>query len=167
MACPNQKRIKAVGRRKGHERDVFHAWMLKDAEFVGDYDIPALKPVNARPQQLEAFSAAMSSRKANPDSFVHFYEDDYRFERLWKNPRAYLPRLSGRAGIIMPDFSTCVDFPRALKIWNSYRNFTLAAWMQSEGLTVVPNVRCEPESDEYSLRPIPKKRLLPSELADA
>ena len=148
--------VKAATRKSHSRRDVFHAWLVEGAEFVGAYDIPALKPVDARPERLVPFSKAMGAARPDPETFVHFYEDDYRFERLWNNPKAYVARLSCFAGVIMPDFSICVDFPEALKIWNTYRNFALASWLQSQGLTVVPNVRNEPGSDEYSLKPVPK-----------
>lgn len=143
------------GRTK-HKRDVFHAWMVRDAYFVGEFDVPALEPVDACPKKLIPFSVAMSHACDDFGAFVHFYEDDFRFERLWNNPRAYLSRLKKFAGVVMPDYSTCVDFPLALKIWNEYRNFALASWMQREGLIVIPNARCEPGSDSWSLEPIPK-----------
>lgn len=45
----------------------------------------------------------------------------------------------------MPDFSTCLDFPVALKAYNTYRNQALGSFLQRSGILCVPNVRCEPE----------------------
>lgn len=147
---------KEDGKRYRHAKDVFHAWMVEGATFVGDYDVPALSAVDACPKRIIAFSDAMDAAGSDSAAFVHFFEDDFRFERLWNNPRAYFKRLSECGGVLMPDFSTCVDFPRAMKIWNTYRNFTIASWLQREGITVVPVLCCEPGSDEYSLAPIEK-----------
>ncbi|MEI8083290.1 MAG: DUF4417 domain-containing protein, partial [Actinomycetes bacterium] len=35
-----------------------------------------------------------------------FYEDDYRFNRLWNDPERYIRRLARFAGVVSPDFST-------------------------------------------------------------
>ena len=147
---------KTDGMRCRHAKDVFHAWMVEGAAFMGDYDIPLISAVDACPERIVAFSDAMDAAKPDLAAFVHFFEDDFRFERLWNNPKVYLARLSSYGGVFMPDFSTCVDFPRAMKIWNTYRNFTIASWLQRESITVVPVLRCEPGSDEYSLAPIEK-----------
>lgn len=120
-----------------HKRDVFHAWMLEGLDFSRPWDMPVLVP----------FSVAMHERWRDFDCFVHFYEDDFRFERVWNDPHKYLPKLSKFEGVIMPDFSTCIDFPRPLKMWNCYRNQTLGAWWQEQGLTVIPNARQQPECD--------------------
>ena len=111
-----------------HKRDVFHAWMLERLGFSRPWDMPVLAPVEAHPTALVPFSVAMHERWRDFDCFVHFYEDDFRFERVWNDPHKYLPKLSKFEGVIMPDFSTCIDFPRPLKMWNCYRNQTLGAW---------------------------------------
>lgn len=130
-----------------HKRDVFHAWMLGGLDFSRPWDMPMLTPVEAHPTALVPFSVAMHERWCDFDCFVHFYEDDFRFERVWNDPHKYLPKLSKFEGVIMPDFSTCIDFPRPLKMWNCYRNQTLGAWWQEQGLTVIPNARHQPECD--------------------
>ena len=78
------------------------------------------------------------------DAFVDFYLDDYQFERFWNDPFRYLGRLKLFAGVIEPDFSTCLDFPVALKAYSVYRNQALGSFLQRNGILCVPNVRCEP-----------------------
>lgn len=130
-----------------HQRDLFHAWMLKDLDFSRPWEMPRLKATHAHPKALVPFSVAMSRDWVDFDCFVHFYEDDFRFERIWNDPKKYLPKLAKFDGVIMPDFSTCIDFPRPLKLWNAYRNQLLGAWLQSEKLSVIPNARYQPDCD--------------------
>ena len=127
-----------------HHRDVFHAWMLSGIEFSPKWEMPIVARCDAHPLRLIPFSEAMENKCEESDAFVHFFEDDFRFERLWNNPRRYLSRLRQFAGVIMPDFSYAMDFPMPLKMWAAYRNRLLAAWMQHEGLTVIPSARAQP-----------------------
>ena len=135
---------RAAPRRLRHHRDVFHAWMLADVEFSPVWEMPVVQRCDARPARLVPFSQAMDEGCADLGAFVHFFEDDFRFERFWSDPRKYLPRLSRFAGVVMPDFSVATDFPAPLKMWAAYRNQLLAAWMQREGLAVVPAARAQP-----------------------
>lgn len=121
--------------------------MLEGLSFSEPWDMPELAPVDARPERFVPFSVAMAEGWSDFGCFVHFFEDDFRFERVWNDPRKYLPRLRKFSGVVMPDFSTCVDFPRPHKMRNAYRNQLLAAWWQREGLTVLPNARNQPGCD--------------------
>lgn len=114
-----------------------------------------MQPCEEIPTSLIAFSDAVSSRCSNRRGFVHFYEDDANIERFWSNPRRYLPKLSQYDGVISPDYSVCYDFPNALKVNNTYRNLASGAWLQSQRLQVIPNVRCEPSNTRWSLPSLP------------
>ena len=149
---PNDKSAKLSHSEKGkkrltHKRDVFHAWMLDELDFSRPWDMPKLAAVDAHPKALVPFSVAMEDKFQDYECFVHFFEDDFRFERVWNDPRKYLSKLSKFDGVVMPDFSTCIDFPRPLKMWNAYRNQLLGAWFQKQGLTTLPNARHQPGCD--------------------
>ena len=136
-------------------KDVFRAFMVEGASFAGAFDFPVLAPVHVRITRAVSFPEAMSSSADLSDVYVHFYTDDFRFERIWNSPSKYLPRLKTAAGVIEPDFSTCPNFPEALKVYNGYRNRACAYWLQRNGITVVPNVRCDVESSVYALAGLP------------
>ena len=72
-------------------KDVFHAFLVKNAQFDTELEIPCIKPESSIPQKLIPFSKAVGGTDYN--CFVHFYEDDANFERLWNNPQKYLPVL--------------------------------------------------------------------------
>ena len=124
--------------RKGC-KDVFHAFMVRNATYEGDLEIPCIAPETAIPTKLISFSKAISG--TDFDAWVHFYEDDASFERLWNQPFKYLPILKRYKGVIAPDFSLYRDMPLVMQYWNIYRSHAVAVWLQSEGVPVIANVR--------------------------
>lgn len=97
---------------------------------------PAVLPEDA-PAALVGFNEARTC--ASPDRFgVHFFLDDYQFERVWRNPRKYVNMLRAFPFVLGPDFSLYTDYPEPLQRWNHYRNQLLTAWLQSEGVHVIP-----------------------------
>lgn len=126
-------------------RDVFRAFLVKRAQFDGKLEIPCILPEQNIPNKVIAFSEAIRSRDYN--QWVHFYEDDVKFERIWNKPQKYLPILKKFNGVISPDFSLYRDMPLVMQQWNTYRGKAIGSWIQNNGIPVIPNVRF---SDERS-----------------
>lgn len=120
-------------------KDVYRAFLVEDAEYDGVLEIPKTKLETSIPSKLIPFSKAMSAN--DHDQWIHFYEDDYVFERLWNNPQKYLPMISRFNGIISPDFSIYRDMPLVMQQWNTYRGRAIAHWLQEQGISVIPNIR--------------------------
>ncbi len=120
-------------------KDVFNAFLVRLACFAGLFEFPVLKPTYCIPNRLLVFSKAVSSK--DYDYWVHFYEDDYLFERLWRNPKKYLEILKKYNGVILPDFSLYRDMPLVMQLWNIYRSRAIGAWLQINGVTIIPNIR--------------------------
>ncbi len=120
-------------------RDVFKSFLVKFAEYAGLFEFPVIKTTQRVPNKLIPFSKALSS--TDYDQWVHFYEDDYLFERLWNNPQKYLEKLSRFNGVILPDFSLYRDMPFVMQLWNIYRSRAIGCWLQNNGVTVIPNIR--------------------------
>ena len=120
-------------------KDVFRAFLVKNATYDTNLEIPCIKPENCNPQKLIPFSKAVGGK--DYDGFVHFYEDDASFERLWNKPRKYLAVLKKYKGIISPDFSIYRDMPLAMQQWNTYRNRAIGCWLQDNGIPTIANVR--------------------------
>lgn len=123
--------------------DTFHAFLVQDAAYDGELEIPRIKPDDALPSRLIPFSKAIHSTDYN--AWVHFYEDDVKFERLWNQPRRYLPILRRYAGIITPDYSLYRDMPLVMQYWNIYRSRALGHWAQTDNQHVIVNVRFSDE----------------------
>ena len=84
---------------------------------------------------------AKSLKTHDYDQWIHFYEHDESFERIWRNPLKYLPNLKKFRGVILPDFSLYRDMPLAMQIWNIYRSRAIGSWLQREGVNIIVNIR--------------------------
>lgn len=120
-------------------RDVFRSFLVKNASYDGYLEIPCLKPEYQVPNRLILFSKAV--RSCDFDSWIHFYEDDAAFERIWNAPNKYLPIIKKFNGVITPDFSVYRDMPLVMQQWNIYRSRAIGHWLQENGVSVIPNIR--------------------------
>lgn len=120
-------------------KDVFNAFLVSMAYYAGVFEFPIIKPTHWIPNRLISFSKAISCK--NHNQWVHFYENDYDFERLWRNPKRYLPILKRYNGVILPDFSVYRDMPFVMQLWNIYRSRAIGCWLQANGVRVIVNVR--------------------------
>ena len=71
---------------------------------------------------------------------IHFYLDDYQFERLWREPTIYLEKLKEYDCFFTPDFSLYLNMPIAMKIWNIYRSRLIGQFYQRQGIKVIPRI---------------------------
>lgn len=114
---------------------------------AGKYGVPKLSAVDyVGGCEFIGFNYAKGCK--NPeDKAVHFFVDDYQFNRLWTNVDRYIPMLSKFQYVMTPDFSTYTDFPKAIQIYNHYRKHWVGAYLQEAGIKVIPTISW---SDEES-----------------
>lgn len=120
-------------------KDVFRSFLVKDAKFSGELELPCIHAESRKPNRMIPFSKAISCQ--DTDQWVHFYEDDACFERIWNTPHKYLPILARFRGVISPDFSLYRDMPLVMQQWNTYRGRAIGHWLQENDVPVIPNVR--------------------------
>lgn len=112
-----------------------------DFESVGKYGIPTLEAVSfSGDTSFIPFNYAASCKKERESKSVHFFVDDYQFQRLWNDPDRYMPMLQQFQYVLTPDFSLYTDFPTALQIYNHYRKHWIGAYMQMHGVKVIPTI---------------------------
>lgn len=115
---------------------------LSYAQFdgVGEFDIPEMLPThidNLDSIPIQGFNFAL--KETHPEKVgVHFFLHDYQFERVWKYPDRYVDVLRKFAYVLSPDFSPYVDMPKALQIYNVYRNRWCGRYWQENGIKVIP-----------------------------
>ena len=121
-------------KRNGHNLE------LGSFELSSEYGIPVLRPV-----QLDAhltwirFNHAL--REPQRERYgVHFFIDDYLFQRAWHDPPRYALFLRSFPAVMTPDFSMFADYPRAVQIYNHWRKHQLGAYWQQSGMTVIPSI---------------------------
>lgn len=123
-----------------------------------DYGIPDIQKQDIDIYGLMGFNFCLSSsKKEDKENTIHYFLDDYQFERVWNSPSVYLKILQKFNGCLSPDFSLYTDFPIALQIYNTYRNRWLAAYWQENNINVIPTVSwSNKESYEFCFLGIPE-----------
>lgn len=131
-------------------------------EGEGVLGMPAIQPVelDVSNTPMIGFNYAMTEKKPE-DKILHFFLDDYQFDRVWNNPDAYLGVLSRFKAVVSPDFSLYIDFPTVIQHYNNYRRQWCGAYWQENGVTVIPTVRWSDEASfEWCFDGIPKHSLV-------
>lgn len=102
------------------------------------WQMPMIKNDNFIPKKLIGFNYAKTSKEK--DVGIHFFIDDYQFERIWNNIDKYIEILSEYECVLSPEFSLYWEMPLPMKIWNTYRNRFVGSYLQQYGITVIPTV---------------------------
>ena len=130
-------------KRNGHNLELGHF------QLDGPFGIPKLVPAHLNDRiSWIPFNCVMSDRQREAHG-VHFFIDDYLFQRAWNDPCRYANLLSGYQAVMTPDFSMFTDYPVAVQLYNHWRKHQLGAYWQSLGLTVIPSI-CWSDHDSYA-----------------
>lgn len=137
----------------GAERErTFDAYNLHDVDkerLTEKWQMPILKKCTHVPEDLISFNYAKTSKDYGKG--VHFYIDDYQFERVWNAPHNYVDILQQFDCILTPDFSLYTEMPLPMQIWNVYRSKMVGQIMQDYGLMVIPTLQwCREDSFEFA-----------------
>lgn len=121
-------------KRNGHNLDL--GWF----DTVGEYGIPVIHPVHLdRELQWMRFNHSLKEKDKHLFG-VHFYIDDYLFERAWHDTARYALFLRQFPAVTSPDFSMFSDWPKAVNVYNHWRKHQMAAYWQRMGILVVPSI---------------------------
>lgn len=102
------------------------------------YGLPELHGSSKVPAEVIGFNYAKTTE--NYGAGLHFFIDDYQFERLWNEPEKYIELLKKFDCVFTPDFSLYMDMPLAMKIWNIYRSRLIGQIMENHGIEVIPTL---------------------------
>ena len=144
----------------GDERErtnrAYHLDLIDHNDLTNDFwQMPIIYNDEFVPEDLIGFNYAKTSNESNAG--IHFFIDDYQFERVWNYPEKYLDVLRKFSCVLSPDFSLYMDMPIPIKIWNVYRSRQIGAYWQSNGIRVIPTISwAEQATFEFCFRGIPK-----------
>ena len=129
--------IKPYGAERQRTMDAYNLGMLENNN--NDYwQMPLIKKQDIIPTELIGFNYAKTSK--NKNCGIHFFVDDYQFERIWNYPDKYVEILKEYECVLSPEFSLYWDMPLPMKIWNTYRNRFIGAYLQEQGINVIPTI---------------------------
>lgn len=136
------------GDERERTAETYNLYDFDETDCSGFYQMPVIEKTDHTPTRLIGFNYVLNS-----DDFeagVHFYLDDYQFERIWNNPHKYIDRLAEFDCVLTPDFSLYMNMPMAMKVWNTYRNRLIGQILQRYDITVIPCVSwAEPETFSF------------------
>ena len=157
----NQEKKRKISTIDLHKLRPFgNSHLLNGVTLCGEAEIPQIAPESAIPDHLVAWSEAKSI-KDKSNSWLHFFEDDYRFQEIWRDPEILFSTAREFAGIISPDFSLYLDMPTPIKITNTYKNHLLGRAAQIRGIQTITNVRLSGvNSAWYALAGAPRNSII-------
>lgn len=120
--------------------------LINNNDLSKQWEMPIIYNDEIIPTDLIGFNYAKTSK--NKNCGIHFYLDDYQFERVWNRPQDYIRILQEYECILSPDFSLYTDMPIPLKIYNTYRNRLIGNYYQKRGIKVIPTL-CWADEDTY------------------
>ena len=129
---------------------------------AGRYNVPEIFPTtDYNVTDWIGFNYVKCTKKDKSKTGVNFFLDDYQFERCWNNPNRYAQLLSEFGCVLSPDFSLYTDFPKAIQIYNHYRNQWLGRYWQENGLTVIPTISwSDKESYDWCFDGVPENSIV-------
>lgn len=139
------------------DKEAFYRSMFKDVLYESDnkFDIPnLLLDKQAGHLELPLSPWGANSRLRKDVATYHFYVDDYRFEKLWKDPINLLR--SGCKAIVEPNCSCHDQTPIAWGIKLIYQKRWLARYLQECGICVYADLNVSHKFIEYNKMGIPK-----------
>ena len=144
------------GDERERTNDTYNLDIAHNTEMTNDFwQMPLIKNDRFIPDKLIGFNYAKSSK--DKVGGIHFFIDDYQFERVWNYPEKYVDVLSEYECILSPDFSLYMDMPMPMKIWNVYRSRQIGAYYQSCGIKVIPTISwAEVETFKFAFKGIEK-----------
>lgn len=74
------------------------------------------------------------------NKLIHFFIDDYQFERLWNSTEKYVNMLKKAKYVLTPDFSLYRDMDLAIQLYNTYKSRWIGAYLQSEEVKIIPTI---------------------------
>lgn len=126
----------------GDERErTYDAYNLSEYDSertAGFYQMPIIRRTDYIPDGIISFNYMLSAKDRTKG--IHFYCDDYQFERVWNHPQVYIEKLKDFPCVFTPDFSLYMDMPMSMKIWNVYRSRLIGQMCQNSGMEVIPTL---------------------------
>ena len=135
----------------------YNELMLGDRIYPSDneYDIPVLR-MDRQPESglLLPFAGWGTDTRAKKgiDTY-HFYVDDYRFEKIWKDPTIVLN--SGCSDLVEPNLSLFDTTPVAYGLQQIYKKRWISRYLQECGVRVYADLNVAKKFYKYNRMGIP------------
>lgn len=148
---------------KQTQKSCIENFFRMDWERKDEWGIPHLKPFNKSIDDITwiSFNELKTTKLERSKIGVHFYIDDYQFERVWNNPTEYVELLQQCKAVITPDFSNYTDMPKVMHLWSHFKRQWCGVFWQQNGINVIPSISYGlGQMYDFSFVGIPKNSIL-------
>ncbi len=108
---------------------------------VGMFKLPLVKKQEISLEDVQLIGYDKVNQSDDYGKIVHFFLDDYRFESVYNDPEKKIEKLKQYKAVLTPDFSMFVEMPIALQLFSTFKNRWVGAYLQEQGISVIPTVR--------------------------
>lgn len=108
---------------------------------VGMFKLPLVKKQEISLEDVSLIGYDKVNQNNDYKSIVHFFLDDYKFESIYNNPEKKIEALRQFKAVLTPDFSMFVEMPIALQLFSTFKNRWTGAYLQQQGVNVIPTIR--------------------------
>ena len=108
---------------------------------VGMFKLPLVKKQEIGLEDVQLIGYDKVNQSNDYEKIVHFFLDDYRFESIYNDPEKKIEKLKQYKAVLTPDFSMFVEMPIALQLFSTFKNRWVGAYLQEQGVSVIPTVR--------------------------
>ena len=116
-------------------------------KMVGKYGMPIIKKqeIDLDKIDLWGYAKTKTNDEENKDKTIHFFTYDWDFESVFDKPEKTMEKLDQYYALLSPEFSLYWDMPKAVQIYNTFKNRWCGAFWQKMGKIVIPTVCCAGE----------------------
>ena len=144
----NEEKEEYYGAERERTFEAYNLYEVDKERLSSKWQMPVIRKCNHIPKDLISFNYAKTSKEH--EKGIHFYIDDYQFERIWNAPHNYMDILKKFDCVLTPDFSLYTEMPLPMKMWNVYRSRLIGQIMQDYNIKVIPTLQwCEEDSFEF------------------
>ena len=114
---------------------------------VGKYDMPLIKKqeIDLNKIDLWGYVKTKPNDEENKNKTIHFFTYDWNFESVFDKPEKAMEKLDQYYALLSPEFSLYWDMPKAVQIYNTFKNRWCGAFWQKMGKIVIPTICCAGE----------------------
>lgn len=124
--------------------------MRNQFKMVGKYGMPIIKKqkIDLDKIDLLGYVKTKPNDEENKDKTIHFFTYDWNFESVFDKPEKAMEKLDQYYALLSPEFSLYWDMPKAVQIYNTFKNRWCGAFWQKMGKIVIPTI-CSAGEESY------------------
>jgi len=117
--------------------------------FAGVFDMPVVEGITEFDPKTDFIPFNFCKTTKGFDKGVHFFIDDYQFNRIWINPELYAGFLAQYKYMLSPDYSLFANTPVAIQMYKHYQKQWFGAFAEKYGAKVISSL-CWSDKKSFS-----------------